>query len=49
MKISEKDYNLLVGLVEFHFKFAEYNFLLDSVIFLPSNISCSKSIYIIYL
>lgn len=24
MKISEKDYKLLVGLVEFHFKFAEY-------------------------
>jgi len=24
MKIPEKDYNLLVGLVEFHFKFAEY-------------------------
>ena len=24
MKISEEDYKLLVGLVEFHFKFAEY-------------------------
>lgn len=24
MKISEKDYNLLIALVEFHFKFSEY-------------------------
>lgn len=24
MKISDKDYNLLIGLVDFHFKFSEY-------------------------
>jgi hypothetical protein len=33
MKIPEKDYNLLVGLVEFHFKFAEYIREQDSEMF----------------